>query len=91
MEFKGIRYSFPLGRNISLRPVRKALGMSREELAVELGVCADSIGRWERGESPVNKSARKHLERVLRQRGVNGSFFVDPLPNHPKNAVGKAG
>lgn len=75
---ESIRYTFPLKKNIPLRPLRKALGMTREELALELGVCADSIGRWERGASPINKSARKQLEAVLRRRGIyRERFLVD--------------
>jgi len=80
-----IRYSFPLKKNIPLRPLRKALGMSREELAVQLGVSYDSVGRWERNGGPINKSALKHLERLIVQRGVTSQrFLVDADPDQPK-------
>ena len=46
---ESIRYTFPLKKNIPLRPLRKALGLAREELAVELGVSADSIGEMGAG------------------------------------------
>jgi len=83
-------YTLPLKANIRLRPLRKALGMTREELAVELCVSADSIGRWERGTSSVNKSARKLLENLLRRRGISGDkFLVDALPNRPNTLFGK--
>jgi DNA-binding transcriptional regulator YiaG len=73
-------YTFPLRENISLRPLRVALGLSREELAVELGASFHTINAWERGRYPINKAARKHLERLLRQRGITGDkFLVDPM------------
>lgn len=88
---ESILYTFPLRKNIPLRPLRKALGLTREELAVELGVSFDTVGRWERQGGPINKAALKHLERLLAQRGVtNQRFFVDPLPDHRKNSISKA-
>jgi transcriptional regulator with XRE-family HTH domain len=76
-------YTFPLSENLSLRPLRVALGLSREELAVELGTTFYRISAWERGRHPIDKAARKHLERLLRQRGITSDkFLVDPLPSH---------
>ena len=81
----GIWYTFPLKKNIPLRPLRKALGMSREELAVQLGVSFDTVGRWERNGGGINKSARKHLERLILQKGVTSQkFSVDADPDQPK-------
>ena len=87
---KEILYTIPLSGDFELRPLRWALGLSREELAVELGVSFNTIGRWERGVSSVNKSARKHLERLLRKFGITThKFIVDPLLYCDKERVGK--
>jgi ribosome-binding protein aMBF1 (putative translation factor) len=86
------RYTLPLAKQFPLRPLRMVLGLSREELAVELGVCITTIARWERGRSFVNRSARKHLELLLRQRGVYcNKFTVDAALDRRKNTVGGTG
>lgn len=41
----------------AFRFLRKALGMRTSDLAVFLGVAAETISRWERGERPVDRAA----------------------------------
>src|SRR5918912_776188 len=49
-----------------LRVRRRALGMTQAELSVALGVSANTIARWERGELPIGSPLllRLALERL---------------------------
>ena len=49
-----------------LRARRRALGLSQAGLATALGVTANTLARWERGEVPMSKPAlvRMGLERL---------------------------
>ncbi len=38
-----------------LRAVRQKLGLTQEGFAERLGVTANSVARWERGEMPINR------------------------------------
>ena len=52
-----------LGRLI--RKARKAQGLSREELAIAIGVSVASIRRWETGKTNPLPAFRKKLEEIL--------------------------
>jgi len=49
-----------------LRFLRTELGLTQAELADRVGKDAQTIGRWERGETPIEKSA----EMVIRARAL---------------------
>jgi DNA-binding XRE family transcriptional regulator len=57
----------PRSDDFDLTEARKALKKTREQLAVDLGVSLFSIGRWERKEYSINKSAIIILERMLKE------------------------
>jgi DNA-binding XRE family transcriptional regulator len=57
----------PASDDFDLTEARKALEKTREQLAVDLGVSLFTIGRWERKEFPINKSAIIILERLLKE------------------------
>lgn len=51
-----------------LRKRRKALGLTQEALAGELGVTANTIARWERGEIPRDGGPLPSwVDRILKQ------------------------
>ena len=64
-----VAYKNPMPRKntFDLATIRKKLDLTREELAVKLGVSRDTIGRWERGEFPVSRRARREIEHWLRK------------------------
>lgn len=49
----------------ALRKAREAAGLSRQELAAELDVSRQSIGRWERGESRADPEYADRLQEWL--------------------------
>ena len=51
-----------------LRRARKRLRMEREELALVLGVMAQSIWRWERSETRVPGPAAELVRRLLEDK-----------------------
>ena len=48
-----------------IQKAREAKGMSREELAAELGVSVFSVMRWESGKTRPLRAFRKKLEEIL--------------------------
>ena len=52
----------PIMAGDELRKRREALGMTQEQLAGELGVAANTVARWERGE----RSIPPHLSLALK-------------------------
>ena len=46
-------------RGAEIRSLRKRLGMTQEELAKLLGVTANTVARWERGELGLSHSTAK--------------------------------
>lgn len=60
------------------RRVREALGISRDELAAEVGYAAKTIARWENGESAVREAAYKYLLGLMPKAAGDGEFtFID--------------
>lgn len=60
------------------RRLREAIGLSREELSVEVGYSAKQIGRWEGGDSLVREAAYKYLLGLMPQPALPGQFtFID--------------
>ena len=49
----------------TFRELRLKLAYSQAELAREIGVSANTVARWERGELPVNRPAARVLELLL--------------------------
>lgn len=45
--------------------LRKSLGMTREEFAVELGVGIATIQRWESGKFSPSRMAEKQLQKLV--------------------------
>lgn len=48
-----------------IRRAREERGMTREELAAELGVSVFSVMRWENGKTRPLRAFRKQLEEIL--------------------------
>lgn len=60
------------------RRLREALGLSREELASEVGYVAKTLARWEGGHSEVREAAYMYLLGLMPQPAAAGQFtFVD--------------
>lgn len=50
-----------------LRALRSRLGMTQKELAEAVGVCSDTVARWERGRHKI-PGAVERLVKVLADR-----------------------
>ncbi len=68
---------------IALKQVRGRLGLSQAQMAEELGVMANTIARWERGEVKIGATAAKLIQHLdsQRQRGpvlsTKGAVVID--------------
>lgn len=68
-----------------LKFARKALGVSRPELAQLLGVTAETVSHWETGEYPFERQTQLAVLRLLEDVVRNGeSTLAKPL--EPMNA-----
>lgn len=56
-----------------LRRRREALGMTQEKLAISLGVAANTVARWERGERTIPAHLPLALQTIEREQGKKGS------------------
>lgn len=60
------------------RRLREALGLSRQDLAPEVGYTPKTIARWEGGLSTVREAAHKYLLGLMPQPASQGQFtFID--------------
>jgi transcriptional regulator with XRE-family HTH domain len=55
-----------------LRKLRKKLGWSQAQLAREVGVAANSVARWERGEMAISEPAARLIQRIADDPKVKG-------------------
>jgi transcriptional regulator with XRE-family HTH domain len=69
----------PVDRHIGrrLRARRIALGMSRDTLAVALGISVLQVREWEAGKSRVGATRLRALAKVL---CINPSWFFEDMP-----------
>lgn len=51
-----------------LRSIRKKLGWTQEQMASELGVAANTIARWERGERGISESRAVLIRKTYAER-----------------------
>jgi DNA-binding XRE family transcriptional regulator len=61
--------------------IRHRLGMSRQDLALAIGVTPVTVGRWERGEREPSSSHAWSLIHLARERRVGASLeaiYPDP-------------
>ena len=65
----------------TVRWLRGRLGLTREALAVRLGVPAEAVGKWERGERAIALAAHRRIVPLLaRQLATDeGQAFVRAL------------
>ena len=52
-----------------MRRLRRRLGWTQVELAVALGVTANSVARWERGEVPIRPPIARLLRHIIATQG----------------------
>lgn len=58
-------------RNIkSIKDDREFLGLTQQELAVELGISISTISNWERGKTKPRKRLIKDLESLVRKENL---------------------
>ena len=55
---------------MNIKRIRKELGMTQQEFADLLGVCRQSIGKWELGEVLPSKMAFKTIQLACEKRGI---------------------
>lgn len=53
-----------------LRRIRERLGWTQQQLADELGVAANTVARWERGELGMRESTERLILRVAADHGI---------------------
>lgn len=51
-----------------LRFLRTEMGLTQSELATKVNVDGQTIGRWERGEHPIDKNAETVIRRIAGER-----------------------
>lgn len=73
--------TFSLVPHVSaLLQIREGLGMTRKEIADELGIDSDTVGKWERSKSNVQLTIAqiKSFDALLKRLNLNWH----DLPNH---------
>jgi len=60
-----------------VKTARKALGLSQEDLAHELGVSFATINRWEAGNNKPSKLAKKAFEQYCLEHRITTSEDAD--------------
>ena len=55
---------------MNIKEIRKQLNMTQQEFADLLGVCRQSIGKWELGQSLPSKMAFKTIQLACEKRGI---------------------
>lgn len=56
-----------------LRRARKRLGLQREELALKLNVTAQTVWRWEKGQTRMQGAAAELVRRLLEDKHAQDS------------------
>src|SRR5690349_24568067 len=93
----------PRGNQISasqLRARREELGLTQAGLGVALGVSANTVARWERGEVAIGNAALVGIALQQLRRSARGRIRPDPappartavhhnLPSQPSSFVGR--
>src|SRR5262249_43688330 len=54
----------------TLRTIRSKLSLTQEQLAIRLGVSFATVNRWEGGVTVPQKAARKQIEALAREAGI---------------------
>jgi transcriptional regulator with XRE-family HTH domain len=54
----------------SIRTVRKAAGLTQQRLAARVGVCRQTLARWERNEARPDPEMLRRLAAALRVEGL---------------------
>ncbi len=57
---------------------RKRLNLSQADLALQISISAQAVGKWERGESLPDITTLNHLAEIL---GVDLNYFSDSFPS----------
>ena len=55
---------------MNIKGIRKQLDMTQQEFADLIGVCRQSIGKWELGEALPSKLAFKTIQLACEKRGI---------------------
>jgi transcriptional regulator with XRE-family HTH domain len=56
----------------TMRRLRRRLGWTQVELALALGVTANSVARWERGEVPIRPPIARLLRHIVADQATPG-------------------
>jgi len=54
-----------------IRVLRQKWGWAQEDLAREIGVSLSTVRRWERKDCKPTRLARRELERLFREAGID--------------------
>ena len=58
-----------------VKTLRRKSGWTQEDLAREIGVSLSTVQRWERQGGEPTRLARRELQRLFEQCGINGGSF----------------
>ena len=67
-------------RGRELARLRKAIGLSQEQLAIRLGISAKQLGKYERGLNRVPAGRYEAARRILREQAGGGGFAESQTP-----------
>lgn len=74
-----------------IREMRGRLGITQEELALQLGVTLPSINRWENGRVVPSKLAIRQIEQLLRNMADDGYDLLTAFLDLRMRKFSKAG
>lgn len=75
MESKIIVMKQPLVGQL-IRSLRSELGLTQQQLSVELGVVTPTVNRWENGHSQPSPMALRQIELKIQQLGKRGEKLL---------------
>ena len=59
-----------------IRSLRSELGLTQQQLSVELGVVTPTVNRWENGHSQPSPMALRQIELKIQQLGKRGEKLL---------------
>ena len=68
-----------------IRSLRHELGLTQQQLSVELGTVTSTVNRWENGHSQPSPMALKLIEAKLVELGERGDELLEQFSANPSS------